>query len=103
MLLLLPAPAALAGSGANGARTRHTGPPAGATHGPSSHVAEVGAGTNSNETNGNSGPKSKPQGNRTPPSPQASLCNTYKGAVRAACEQTVLSVPGPSPRRKSGS
>lgn len=91
-MLLLPVSAALAGNGQS-AKAQHTGPVAGATHGPSPDVVTVGAGTDSNETNGNSGPKSKPQGNRTPPSPQVSLCESYRGAVQTSCKETVVSIP----------
>ena len=96
-MLLQPFPTALAGSNGKSAKAQHPGPVAAATHGPSGHVVEAGAGTVADETNGNSGPKSKPHGNEKPASPQPSLCNAYKGEVRTSCLQTVVGAREPSP------
>lgn len=102
-LLIATAPA-LAGSGTQSARTPRTGPPAAATHGPHARVVQAGAGTVAAETNGNSGPKRKPNGNQTPASPSPALCNSYKNdAVRKSCLQTVVGAPEYSTGTHSGS
>lgn len=55
---------------------------------PKAQTAQVGAGTVDGVTTGTSGPKQKSSSG--PTSPQASLCNSYDGAVKTDCLQTVL-------------